>query len=99
MCTFTASARPRAGAVSFGGWQMNEAANCEAALRRHPDVAGPTMKVGAVLGLHSLEASRDKINSWHPSVFELRQAGHTSAGGRTRDRTLDLSRVKGTLSR
>jgi len=36
------------------------------------------MKVGAVLRLDGLEASRDKTNCWHLSVFELRQAGHTS---------------------
>jgi hypothetical protein len=36
------------------------------------------MKVGAILGLHGFKTSRDKFNSWHPSLFELRQAGHTS---------------------
>jgi hypothetical protein len=51
--------------------------NTCAASRRRSDVAGPTMKVGAKLGLHGFEASRDQFNSWHPSVFELRQAGHT----------------------
>jgi hypothetical protein len=35
------------------------------------------MKVGAVLGLHGFKTSRDKFNGWHPSLFELRQAGHT----------------------
>jgi hypothetical protein len=48
----------------------------EAALH-YCDVADPTMKVGAVLRLHALEASRDKLNSWKPGVFVLRQTGHT----------------------
>jgi hypothetical protein len=36
------------------------------------------MKIGAVLGLHGSEISRDKFNSWHLIMFELRQAGHTN---------------------
>jgi hypothetical protein len=36
------------------------------------------MKAGAVLSLHGLESSRDKVNCWHLIVFEMRQAGHSS---------------------
>jgi hypothetical protein len=55
----------------------NQRGSQQAALRHRRNVAGPAMKVRAKLGLHGFEASRDQFNSWHPSVFELRQAGHT----------------------
>jgi hypothetical protein len=36
------------------------------------------MEVGAILGLHGLEAIRDAYNGWHIGVFELRQGCRTS---------------------
>jgi hypothetical protein len=36
------------------------------------------MEIGAVLGLHDLEAIRDAINRWHIGVFELGQTDQTS---------------------
>jgi hypothetical protein len=35
------------------------------------------MEIGAILGSHGLEASRNKINDWRISAFEVRQTGHT----------------------
>jgi hypothetical protein len=48
-------------------------------LRRRWHVADTAMKVGAELGLHGLEASRDKMNGWHPGAIELRQARYAGA--------------------
>jgi hypothetical protein len=36
------------------------------------------MEVGAILGLHGLEAIRDPINGRGIGVFEVIQTGHTS---------------------
>jgi hypothetical protein len=35
------------------------------------------MEIGAILGLHDLEAIRDSINSWRISAFEVRQTDLT----------------------
>jgi hypothetical protein len=48
----------------------------EAPLRRHRDIAGPATEIGAVLGLQGLVASRNKINGWRISAFEVRQTGY-----------------------
>jgi hypothetical protein len=35
------------------------------------------MEIGAILGLHGLKASRNKISGWRISTFEVRQTGQT----------------------
>jgi hypothetical protein len=53
-----------------------DASLVEAPLRRHRNVAGSAMEIGAVLDLQGLEANRNKINDWRISTFEVRQTGH-----------------------
>jgi hypothetical protein len=53
------------GLFYLGPWPL------QFSLRHYPDVAGPTMKVGAVLRLHGLEAIGDAVNNWHLGVYGL----------------------------
>jgi hypothetical protein len=46
-------------------------------LRLNQDIAGPTMKVRAALGMDGLEAIRDGLNDWHLGVVGLSQTGRT----------------------
>jgi len=46
-------------------------------LRIHRDIAGPTMEVGAKLGLYGLEAIGDANNSWRLGLMGLGQNGQS----------------------
>ena len=63
---------------AFVGLRNLAASSSDMGLWVYRDIAGPAAEVGAILGLHGLEAMRDAIDGWHIGVFELGQTGHAS---------------------